>query len=396
MLSDSQEEAIATVLRAQAQGRSLVIIDGPAGTGKTTTIAELRQRLGEAAVVYAPTNAASRRLQVKGIPDAMTFYRGEFMSRAEYTKRFRELDDALQEALAERPQNAERIAEIRAKRDALKEKRKLGFTHISEFEGQDLQGAMLDKRDRSRKPVAILDESSMVTMGYLDQMRADGRLMVMVGDEFQLPPVKGTNVYAEYEPTVSLTHVHRHDGPILQLARDIRESEDFDLKAFKRKQVDGERLGMLIATGDAMIVAWRNDTVDDWNDRIRGKLGYKGDEPQIGERLISRSNAGDLLNNEIVTVVQTDPVLIVRNEFGSHIEVEDFQMTLSKVPQDTDAQNLFSFGYCITAHRAQGNEWKHVVVVDQRAGMRRVMGDRDVRRWLYTAITRSQQTLVVL
>jgi exodeoxyribonuclease-5 len=326
----------------------------------------------------------------------MTFYRGEFVSRSEYTKRFRELDDELQDALAERPQNVDKIATVRAKRDSLKEKRKLGFTHISEFEGDDLRGALQDKRDRFIRPVAVMDESSMVTTGYFEEMRRDGRLIVMVGDEFQLPPVKGRNIYSDYEPTVTLTHVHRHDGPILQLAQEIRTSDEFDLKPFRRKSVDGERLGMLIATGDAMIVAWRNDTVDEWNDRIRSKLGYVGEDPQVGERLISRSNAGDLLNNEIVTVVATEPSLLVRNEFGQMVEVEDFQMVTSKVPRDTDGQNLFSFGYCITAHRAQGNEWKHVVVVDQRAGMKRVMPEREVRQWLYTAVTRSQNTLVVL
>jgi exodeoxyribonuclease-5 len=396
VLSDSQEEAITTVLRAREQGRGLVIIDGQAGTGKTTTISELKRRLGTDAVVYAPTNAAARRLQSKGIDEAMTFYRGEFVSRSEYTKRFRELDDELQEALAERPQNVDKIATVRAKRDSLKEKRKLGFTHISEFEGDDLRGALQDKRDRFIRPVAVMDESSMVTTGYFEEMRRDGRLIVMVGDEFQLPPVKGRNIYSDYEPTVTLTHVHRHDGPILQLAQEIRTSDEFDLKPFRRKSVDGERLGMLIATGDAMIVAWRNDTVDEWNDRIRSKLGYVGEDPQVGERLISRSNAGDLLNNEIVTVVATEPSLLVRNEFGQMVEVEDFQMVTSKVPRDTDGQNLFSFGYCITAHRAQGNEWKHVVVVDQRAGMKRVMPEREVRQWLYTAVTRSQNTLVVL
>ncbi|OYX22927.1 MAG: hypothetical protein B7Z10_12275, partial [Rhodobacterales bacterium 32-66-7] len=51
-----------------------------------------------------------------------------------------------------------------------------------------------------------------------------------------------------------------------------------------------------------------------------------------------------------------------------------------------------TFGWAITAHKAQGSQWENVIVWDD--GMGRT--DLDRRRWLYTAITRAERGLVLL
>ena len=50
------------------------------------------------------------------------------------------------------------------------------------------------------------------------------------------------------------------------------------------------------------------------------------------------------------------------------------------------------FGWAITAHKAQGSQWENVIVWDDGLGRT----DLDRRRWLYTAITRAEQGLVIL
>jgi exodeoxyribonuclease-5 len=50
------------------------------------------------------------------------------------------------------------------------------------------------------------------------------------------------------------------------------------------------------------------------------------------------------------------------------------------------------WGYAITAHKAQGSAWPNVIVFDD--GLGRTAEDR--ARWLYTAITRAEQGLVIL
>jgi len=51
----------------------------------------------------------------------------------------------------------------------------------------------------------------------------------------------------------------------------------------------------------------------------------------------------------------------------------------------------WDYGYCITVHKSQGSEWGNVAVLDQS----RVFRD-NARRWLYTAITRAQNSLTII
>ena len=51
-----------------------------------------------------------------------------------------------------------------------------------------------------------------------------------------------------------------------------------------------------------------------------------------------------------------------------------------------------TFGWAITAHKAQGSSWRNVIVWDD--GLGKTPTDR--ARWLYTAITRAEQGLVIL
>jgi exodeoxyribonuclease-5 len=51
---------------------------------------------------------------------------------------------------------------------------------------------------------------------------------------------------------------------------------------------------------------------------------------------------------------------------------------------------VFDHAYAITAHKSQGSEWKHVLVVDQPCRQ------WDMARWRYTAFTRAKDRLTVV
>jgi len=51
-----------------------------------------------------------------------------------------------------------------------------------------------------------------------------------------------------------------------------------------------------------------------------------------------------------------------------------------------------TFGWAITGHKAQGTSWTNVIVWDDGLGR----NPKDRARWLYTAITRAEQGLVIL
>ena len=51
----------------------------------------------------------------------------------------------------------------------------------------------------------------------------------------------------------------------------------------------------------------------------------------------------------------------------------------------------FDFGYCITTHKSQGSQWDNVIIYEERFG-----DSEHHARWLYTAITRASEKLIIL
>ena len=52
----------------------------------------------------------------------------------------------------------------------------------------------------------------------------------------------------------------------------------------------------------------------------------------------------------------------------------------------------FTYGYAITAHKAQGSEWDKVLVYEESFPFDK----EEHKRWLYTAATRASQKLVLI
>ena len=48
------------------------------------------------------------------------------------------------------------------------------------------------------------------------------------------------------------------------------------------------------------------------------------------------------------------------------------------------------YGYAITCHKSQGSEFKKVLVIEE------VLNSAHHRRWLYTAVTRASEKLVLI
>ena len=56
------------------------------------------------------------------------------------------------------------------------------------------------------------------------------------------------------------------------------------------------------------------------------------------------------------------------------------------------SQEVFDYGYVITAHKSQGSEFRRVMVVEEG----KHIWAENWNRWLYTAVTRSQSDLLIV
>lgn len=261
------------------------------------------------------------------------------------------------------------------------------------------------------KTLSILDEASMLdTPGLHELLRflpSGGRLL-MAGDHGQLPPVGWGCVFHDLvndgTRLVNLATVRRQvcGSPIPRVAALIREGTvpDFDEWSghgsgifLANKTTDTLCLyhEMLALSPDVMVIAARRSTVNRLNEMASNSI-RDIDSPLI--RL-----------GPLATVAAGDPIVCTRNHYRNGL----FNGLLGKVTNldptgnlmvlwdgeceprmlDRDAATDCELAYAITCHRAQGSAAKVVLVILENIPL-------VTREWLYTAITRARETVVIV
>lgn len=144
-----------------------------------------------------------------------------------------------------------------------------------------------------------------------------------------------------------------------------------------------------IANGDMAEVTWVGGT-----EKMYGRffteveLWFPATEQRIGAKIMLRS-----LNAEGPSVPRQEMerfyTTVVSQQEGS--ESEKIKATLED-PYYNALQA--KYGYCVTCHKAQGGQWRHVYV--DMTGIPPEAMDSTFFRWLYTAITRATERLVFI
>ena len=222
------------------------------------------------------------------------------------------------------------------------------------------------------------------------------------------------------------------------------------------KKITGNELIDAISTAynrdgveETIVISRSNKRVNAYNMGIRNTVLYREEELSTGDLLMITKNnyhwANDienidfLANGEFVEVVRVRrqetmygfrfcTVLLRHNDFGVELEAKiNLDSLHTEVPGLTRQQNdqlftavmedyadisrrgdrykkvkenpyfnalLVKYGYAVTAHKAQGGEWKNVFL-DIGYVNESYMGD-NFYRWLYTSITRSSQMLYLV
>src|SRR5690606_25304248 len=85
----------------------------------------------------------------------------------------------------------------------------------------------------------VIDEVSMVGEGLAKDLLSFGKKVLVLGDPFQLPPVKDAGFFTEVKPDIMLTEIHRQaaDNPIIRMSIDIREGRGLDWGTYGESKV---------------------------------------------------------------------------------------------------------------------------------------------------------------
>jgi exodeoxyribonuclease V len=402
---------------------------GYAGTGKTT----LAKHLGDSQdglVHYAAfTGKAALVLRKKGCRDATTIHSFLYLPAPKNRERLRELQaelDAIRPD-ARKPEGGidfakllrpgdENYQQYRALQDAItSEKEKLRQPAFA-IKNEPLRTA------RGDIELIVVDEVSMVDERLGRDLESTGAKILVLGDPAQLPPVKGGGYFTAAQPDMLLTEVHRQalDSPVLKIATDVREGRHVQLGSYGDSKVCAKTdiPPDEFARAEQLLVGY-NATRRGANRRLREMLGWQGLLPMPGEKLVClrndhspnkrllngslwmacdvtdrpRGNTFDLVAeslDEAVTISGSRRVETRTHKYTfMGTEPPDWSELLYTDDNDQPARiSEFDFGYALTVHKSQGSQWDEVYIIDEWAR-------NDRRRWLYTAITRAAERVVV-
>lgn len=369
-LAPDQDQAVRELVGADTR---LSVLIGPAGTGKTTTMAAVRDVWeslhGPGSVQGMATSAQAAQVLTTEISTPATT-----------------IAKWLWESTQGQAQRAERIAGLEAQ--------------IARHPGH--AGALrarlakeVTARDRWQlRPgqLLIIDEASMTATHDLHalvrQADAAGARALLVGDDRQLDAVEAggaLGLLAPTGPVTTLTSVWRfQEGWEADASLRLRTVEDedtalelVDLYDDQGRVSHGEDEDMreaaytaardaITAGRSAVLIAATNDVAHDLNEqamherRTRGAVDARRTIPLadgagagIGERIIARHNdrhltdeAGDFIRNGTtmtVTGIHGGRLTALRDDNGAHITL----------PEHYTSQHA-QLGYALTAHRAQG------------------------------------------
>lgn len=351
-LSAQQTEAFDAIMAWHKTKEKRFVLSGYAGTGKTTLARKLEDELG-AVMFLAYTGKAVNVLREKGISQFSTIH-----------------------SLIYKPVKINGRLEFHLK----------DRSEIGDFK------------------LVIVDEYSMLSNDLMKDLESVVGKILYLGDNFQLPPVKGTNAL---KPDFQLTEVHRHalESNIIRIASDIRQGilptycdhEDF---YFNRKRSLDRSVFM---NADQLLVG-RNNTRREWIEKYRDYKELPEFEILKGEKIICLKNNRKLsIFNGMIGEIESN----LKMEHGKffdeisfdgkeNIEIWTGDFTgLDPIKHKVDMMrdiNRFDFGYAITVHKSQGSEFDTIVLNNEPIGR----SNLDQWRWLYTGITRARKKVYLV
>ena len=350
-LTPEQENAISNTLRDIKNKKKIVKIGGFAGTGKTTLILELRDKLPGEWAVCAYTGKAANVLRKKGLSDSSTIHSLIYVPKK---------DSSGNIAL-------------------------------------DQHGSPIFILNPNLDCYGILvDEASMVGKDIYQDLLSFNKPVIFIGDHGQLEPVGSGEVNVMQTPDYRLEKIHRNAGEIAKFAEFVRMG--YRPEAFAARStgtvrfINKQQAAQELLNYDQIICGYNKVRVE-VNLRIRAAHGQTDNWPVVGDRVMCLRNNSEkgLFNGMQGTVDYLYPKQKNRMIFTSDNKSYDifFDPTQFNKPRydfsgHRSDPNPFDFCYAITCHKAQGDEFDRVMVFEQRSGM------WDFKRWAYTAASRAK------
>lgn len=358
-----------------------ITLGGYAGTGKTTLISILREELNrinpKAKVAFCSYTGKAVQVMKRKLMEQKVSIKGDFLGTIH----------------------------------------SLIYRTIEDSSGRVLGWALKDKFELNYD-LMIVDEASMVDEKIWADLMSFRIPIIAVGDHGQLPPVSGEFNLMQ-KPHLRLTEIHRQarENPIIELSILARQNGEIPHGSYGGavEKVSYAESGSMVEdifsnyNPDTLILCGYNNSRVKINTAVRGYLGFENPEPCADDRVICLRNNREkaIFNGMLGTILdikrlegekyQTTILMEgMPNAYEGIISSEQFfsPKTLNNILgyKKTQGMDLFDFGYALTVHKAQGSQARKVVLFEERF---KEMDDEMWKRWLYTAVTRAEEELLI-
>ena len=374
-LTETQKLAISKTMywfKTETNEKQIFTIAGYAGTGKTTIVKALIEELGiqESKVTFVTfTGKAALQLTMKG-----------------------NVATTIHQLIYNAVDNGNTI----------------------EFERKEVE------QIKDHYDLIVIDELSMVSKDILEDLLSYGVPIIGIGDHGQLEPIGEDNGLLK-NPDVILTEIHRQakESPIIYLSMLAREGKTLPIgvigeNACVLQASDKVVTTKLFSRADQVLCSY-NKTRQKLNHAIRKHRGFTNSLPQVDDKIICTKNNWEekldqypLINGMIgnvkdVDYMETGPHQMFQMDFQPEFTSSSFRkisaltnpfLNEPVTPQQFSSRkfNIFDYGYAITTHKAQGSQWKNVLVYYEPMGKTK----EQRQRLLYTAITRAEENLIIV
>lgn len=254
----------------------------------------------------------------------------------------------------------------------------------------------------------IVDESSMITTSLMAEFfRAYKQefKMILVGDCNQLEPIGWGRLFEECIKSnkihiSTLTINHRSNDGIAKATSDILTKSKIRLKSSDNFNVirgSLDDVGTILENmkekgvkyDDVVIITPYNSCIHDLTIQAKLVFSMEGSQWSVGEKVMMKKNlyfCGRMNGDEGKIISTSSDKIRVRFADG---EMEFSRKSMRGIPY---IKNLVPSS-CITIHRSQGSEWRHVIVYIPKRDSNKYF---ITKRMMYTALTRAKESVTIV
>ena len=287
----------------QAEEYPVMSVGGLAGTGKTTVLGQLSERLGAKVAYGAPTHKAAHvlrgKLRAEDRDNVRTYfslvYHAQPYATCDVTGQYMPEIDPENGCVCGKPDSCECARSFRPCFEVE------GAQLRGEHECRPVEQLKFDRRSHlgGYRDLVVVDEASMIPTERVRDICAMGVPVLLIGDHGQLPPVKEELNPWMLRPTVELTTNFRQseESGIVAAALEVRRTGQLS----RRSYGDGSTVVTNLSTPGIAdlftpdrfppgptrtIICWTNAMRAEVNERFHGEGPVR-----VGERVISLGQA---------------------------------------------------------------------------------------------------------